>query len=237
MALGIRRLSLYQHAHDEMARLIVSGEWKPGSAIPNEVELARKFGLSSGTVRKALDMLEGERLIVRKQGRGTFVADTSSNYMAAYRRLRTGDDKPVIAQITVRMVAQGPATDTEARTMEVEPGASVWRVERLYEEAGRFMMLEFAHLPAALYPGEHLVDNGAFDVAIGAQKYGILLGKVSERIALELPPDPIAATLGLPPDKQLMKLDRVVRALHGRVVEWRVAWCDMQGKSYASEYF
>lgn len=235
MTVVIRRQSLYQRAHDEMARRIVSGEWKPGSAIPNEVEIAREFGLSSGTIRKALDMLEAERLVVRQQGRGTFVADTSRNYMAAYRRLRTGDDKPVVAQITVRAIQQAPATADEMRVMQVEPGSLVWRIERLYEEAGTFMMLEFAHLPAALYPGDRLLEDGAFDVAVGAQRYGILLGKVSERIALEPPPISIADRL--PSGKQFVKLDRVVRTLDGRVAEWRVAWCDMQGKSYASEYF
>lgn len=235
MSVGIRRQSLYQRAHDEMARRIVSGEWKPGSAIPNEVEIAREFGLSSGTVRKALDILEAERLVERKQGRGTFVVDTSRNYVTAYRRLRTGDDKPVVAQITVQAIERGPATDEEARVMQVERGSPIWRVERLYEEARKFMMLEFACLPANLYPGDKLAEDGAFDVAIGAQRYGILLGKVSERIALESPPGPVAARL--PSVRQFVKLDRVVRTLDGHVAEWRVAWCDMQGKSYASEYF
>jgi DNA-binding GntR family transcriptional regulator len=58
---------------------IAAGAWKPGAAIPNEIELSRELGLSVGTVRKALDEMEGERLISRRQGRGTFVIDQTSN--------------------------------------------------------------------------------------------------------------------------------------------------------------
>jgi DNA-binding transcriptional regulator YhcF (GntR family) len=64
---------LYTQVQDRMRERISTGEWKPNMAIPNEGDLAREFGVSSGTMRKALDALEAEGFLSRKQGRGTFV--------------------------------------------------------------------------------------------------------------------------------------------------------------------
>jgi GntR family transcriptional regulator len=69
---------LYLQLRDALAERIAQGEWRPGSAIPNESDLAREFGVSAGTMRKALDLMEAERLLTRRQGRGTFVNDQCS---------------------------------------------------------------------------------------------------------------------------------------------------------------
>ena len=68
---------LYSQLRNLLADQIASGKWKPGESLPNETLLAQQFGTSVGTVRKALDIMEAESLLVRKQGRGTFVNDFS----------------------------------------------------------------------------------------------------------------------------------------------------------------
>jgi GntR family transcriptional regulator len=74
---------LYLQVRDAIAQRIMSGEWRPRTAIPSESELAREFNVSVGTMRKALDVAEAERLLTRRQGRGTFVNDNSSGESAA----------------------------------------------------------------------------------------------------------------------------------------------------------
>jgi len=73
---------LYLQVKDMLIERILAGTWQPGAAIPNEIELSRELGISVGTVRKALDEMEGERLISRRQGRGTFVIDQTSDECA-----------------------------------------------------------------------------------------------------------------------------------------------------------
>jgi GntR family transcriptional regulator len=80
---------LYLQARDAMAERIAAGEYKPLTPIPNEADLAREFGVSPGTMSKALDMLEAERLLTRRQGRGTFVNDQSSAEPSATTRCAT----------------------------------------------------------------------------------------------------------------------------------------------------
>src|SRR6185437_2452160 len=65
---------LYAKVRDAFVQRLVDGSWQPGQALPSEIELAQEIGVSQGTVRKALDALASENLLVRQQGRGTFVA-------------------------------------------------------------------------------------------------------------------------------------------------------------------
>src|SRR5262245_52737770 len=73
---------LYLQLREVLAERITSGEWRPGYVIPNEVELARELGVSQGTVRRSLDLLEREHVVTRRQGRGTFVNDPGSQDLA-----------------------------------------------------------------------------------------------------------------------------------------------------------
>ena len=71
---------LYLQVRDALAARIAAREWKPHVAVPNESDLAREFGVSAGTMRKALELMRQERLLTRRQGRGTFVNDLASSY-------------------------------------------------------------------------------------------------------------------------------------------------------------
>jgi GntR family transcriptional regulator len=84
MALSDRpvKRALYLQLRDLLAERIARGTWKAGSHIPNEIELAREVGVSSGTVRKALEVMEAQRLITRRQGRGTHVNDPNAAGLA-----------------------------------------------------------------------------------------------------------------------------------------------------------
>src|SRR3954454_13988688 len=65
---------LYRQVRDTLVRRIADGVWRPGQLLPSEPELAVDLGVSQGTVRKALDEMTAENLVIRRQGRGTFVA-------------------------------------------------------------------------------------------------------------------------------------------------------------------
>src|SRR5574339_1001217 len=88
---------LYRQIKALLTGSLQAGEWKPGEAIPSEMELAARFRVSQGTVRKAIDELAAENLVVRRQGKGTFVA-THAEQQVRYRFLRlvpdSGDEGP-----------------------------------------------------------------------------------------------------------------------------------------------
>src|SRR3954469_17467581 len=82
------RRPLYEQIKILLTQSLVGGEWKPGEAIPSEMELAARFRVSQGTVRKAIDELASEHILMRRPGKGTFVAPHSDpSYQSRFLRL------------------------------------------------------------------------------------------------------------------------------------------------------
>jgi GntR family transcriptional regulator len=124
---------LYLQLREALLERIAAGQWKAGNAIPNEADLAREFGVSPGTMRKALDLLEAQRVLTRRQGRGTFVNDQSSAEMAQrYNKLRGPDGRPFLGPPEVGAISTGDANESEMLRLGLDPQARVYRFRRTY---------------------------------------------------------------------------------------------------------
>ena len=123
---------LYKQVVGLLVRGLESGEWKPDVALPSEADLALRFGVSQGTVRKALDELVGENLLIRRQGKGTFVA-THGDPEAFSRFLCLAPDEGELSPFKNIPLAcwRAKAGPEVARHLSVEPGAPVIIVRRL----------------------------------------------------------------------------------------------------------
>ena len=99
---------LYQQIKALITQSLQSGEWKPGELIPSEVELAMRFKVSQGTVRKAIDELSAENLVVRRQGKGTFVA-THHEARAQFRFVSCGSN-PIPARRTTLTIGSSTSS-------------------------------------------------------------------------------------------------------------------------------
>jgi len=229
--------ALYLQVWDTLAGRITSGAWKPGSAIPNESDLAHELGVSLGTMRKALKLMVDQRLVTRQPGRGTFVNDQAAHEFAdRFSRLRAPDGEPVCAHAKSVEIAKGAATDLECTRLRLHADETVYRIRRVREHRGQVFLIEDATLPAALFPG--LADKKAIADHVGAlaQEYGILLGKAEERISMGIPLPTVANTLAVASGTPVLMLDRVVFTLDGnRPVEWRLAHCRLANGYYFAE--
>jgi GntR family transcriptional regulator len=228
---------LYLQVRDALAERIASGDLLPGSAIPSEGDLARQVGVSAGTVRKALQLMESERLIWRRQGRGTFVRDPSSHELAQrFIRLYGPDGTLICGQLKSTEVTRGAANATERDRLRLAADAEVYRIRRVRHHEATPFSVEDATLPADLFPG--LGENGPIADPIGAlaPKYGILLGSAQERVSSVVPSAAVANALRTEPAVAVVVLDRVVfRIDDRRPVEWRVAHTHVRGSYYLAE--
>jgi GntR family transcriptional regulator len=227
------RQPIYLQLRDALAQRIASGQWKPGTAIPNEGDLAREFQVSPGTMRKAMDLLERERLITRRQGRGTFVNDQLCDELATrFINIRGPDGKRILGDAKSAEVAVGVANEKERERLELQSGESVYRMRRArFVDEQPFMLVE-ASVPAALFPGLEHMSTLAPRIVPLAQHYGILLGKAEERISIGIATARVAAALNLAEGAPMAVLDRVVHTTDGRPVEWRMACCDLSTNHY-----
>jgi len=227
---------LYLQVRDVIIERIGKGEWKPGSALPNEGDLARQFGLSTGTLRKALDHLEAERVLTRRQGCGTYVADQSSDAVVTrYWRVGGSDGKPMAGDVKPIDIVEAPAKEEECRRLRLRPDEHVYRSRSVHLKNNVPFMFEEASLPATFFPG--LLEGKAIPhrVAALAQQHGALLGKAEERISISNAPASIAEYLGIAPDTPVLLLDRLLLTVDGQPIEWRVAHLHMAGGFYLAE--
>jgi GntR family transcriptional regulator len=221
-----------------MLQHIASGSWKPGVTLPNEHELAREFGVSSGTIRKALERLEADNLIERRQGRGTFVLDhTQGDLAIRFNNIRDRNGQR-IAPASSKLLEQriGLATLEEQAHLKVSPNDKVLRTRRVSDHEGRPHMYEEASLVMSRLPGlpdEELVGN--YLITSLARKYGTLLARATEKLSFAAAAPEIAKLLMVEPCARLLKLDRVVFGISDEPIEWRIALCDLKTEHYLAE--
>jgi GntR family transcriptional regulator len=167
---------------DAVAERIARGAWKPGAPVANEGDLACEFGVSSGTMRKALELMAAERLIVRRQGRGSFVADPTTK-AAGFDNLYGEDGEAIGGQAQVVEITAGAATAPEWARLQLHDSA-IYRLRRVVAHRQRTCMVEDAVVPADLFPDLPSKKEVAHDTTLLASAYGLLAGKAKERISL-----------------------------------------------------
>jgi GntR family transcriptional regulator len=227
---------LYLQVRDALAGRIASGEWKPDTAIPNEGDLAREFGVSSGTMRKALDLLETERLLTRRQGRGTFVNDQASEALAVrYFNIRGPSGERVTGDVAVKSVAEAQASQAECVRLRLRPNDRVWRLHRVRQYGGEPFMVEDVCRPVSLFPGLAEQQDPGHRLVVAAQQNGILLGRGEERLSIQPASRQVAEDLQIAPGSPVLVLDRLIFALDGHPVEWRLGSAHLADKYYMTE--
>jgi GntR family transcriptional regulator len=215
---------------------IAAGAWKPGAAIPNEIELSRELGISVGTVRKALDEMENERLISRRQGRGTFVIDQTSNENAVrFSNIRDPSGRRIAGEVESCSVAADTASDAESSRLQLRTGDPIFHIHRVRTHEGAVLMVEDVTVPQSRFPGLPQEGDVSPSIVVLAHRYGVLLGRAEEKVGVVGAKGGVAKALKVPDGTPLMTLDSVIYAIDGRPIEWRVAHCNLKDNHYLAE--
>ncbi len=217
---------LYVQIKALIERGLASGEWKPGEAIPPETALAARYGVSLGTVRKAIEALAAENLVVRRQGKGTFVAthteERTSNFRFLRIRRNDGEDEyPVSRLVDFRRSRAGAEV---ARLLNLKAGEGVFVLRRVLDYGGRPTVLDEITLPAALFRG---MTRERYDAYRGSMYgffetgFGVTMLRATERLRAVPAEAAVAALLDVVPGEPLLAVDRVTYTYGDRPVEFR----------------
>ena len=216
---------LYQQIKGLILKSLESAEWRPGDLIPSEQELAVRFRVSPGTVRKAIDELASENLVVRRQGKGTFVATHSERHIQ-YRFLRLQPDagEPIPAQRHVLECRRQRATAEVARAMGLKSGDPVIAVRRILAFEGVPTILEDIWLPGSPFKGLTLdalnADQGPM-YAFFERSFGIRMVRAQEKIKAVAASDEIAPLLGVTAGQPLLCVERTSHTYNDVPMELR----------------
>jgi GntR family transcriptional regulator len=235
-----RKLSmrpLYLQVRDLFLERITGGIWRPGFPLPSELHLAEELGISPGTVRKALDTLEAERVVTRRQGKGTFVNDSSVQEVAwRYDNIRDRNDRRIARFEGEVEVSSGAANEEERRRLRLPAGAQVVRIHRVHRNNHRPYMYEEEALPERLFGELAKRSEIPGRIADLAQRFGVVLGPGTERVSVATANEAVASKLAIAAGTPLLRLDRQVLTIDGSPVHWRVALCHLGDETYLAEF-
>jgi GntR family transcriptional regulator len=219
---------LYQQIKVLILQSLQAGEWKPSTAIPSEVELAARFKVSQGTVRKAIDELAAENLLVRRQGKGTFVA-THAERQIQYRFLKlipdNGDPSSEgPAQRHIIDCKRIRASVEVARALALRTGDAALQVRRVLSFAAVPTILEDLWLPAAPFKGltaERLRDYNGPMYALFETEFDVRMVRAEEKIRAVLPDPEQCELLQTSPQTPLLSVERTAYTYNDVPMELR----------------
>ena len=230
---------LYKEVKIRITRGLAAGLWKPGAAIPSESRLARQFDVSIGTVRKAVDELVAEKILLRQQGRGTFVATHTEDRTLFFFFHIVGKDGskelPVTEMLSFRREKAG--ADDAAR-LEIRRGSRTLRIHNLLKLGAKPVIFDDIVIPAALFPDLDEKTFGKRDGTIYGlyqARYGINVIRISERLSAANPSQSIAALLRIPQRAPALVIKRVAYTYNDAPIEYRVSWVNTDAHEYLSD--
>ena len=219
---------LYQQNKGLLLQSLQAGEWKPGELIPSEIDLASRYRVSQGTVRKAVDELATGKLLVRRQGKGTFVA-THAEHHVQYRFLRLTPDSGTLdsegpAQREILDCKRQRASAEVARLLAIRTGEPVLLVRRLMAFSGVPTILEDIWLPAGPFKGlstELLASYQGTLYALFETEFGVRMLRADEKIRAVAADAEQAALLRTAEGYPLLSVERVAHTYSDVPMEFR----------------
>jgi GntR family transcriptional regulator len=230
---------LYRQIKALLTHSLQGGEWRPGESIPSEVELAARFKVSQGTVRKAIDALADENLLVRRQGKGTFVA-THAEERVQFRFLRLMPDDGEVGGMARRFIdcrrLRSPAD--VARALALKAGDATVQVRRVLSFQGRPVVLDDIWLPGHAFKGltaDRLAAYKGPMYGLFESEFGVRMIRAEEKLRAVAADAEAAALLGLPLGSPLLSVERLSFTYGDRPVELRRGLYDTTAHHYRNE--
>lgn len=216
---------LYQQIKVLITASLQAGEWKPGELIPSENDLAARFGVSQGTVRKAIDALSNENLVTRRQGKGTFVA-THHEVRSQFRFLRLAADSGKIGHPDNRVieVRQLRAPLEVAKLLAMKTGEAVIFIRRTQSFEGVPTILDELWLPGSLFKGltaERLAEYKGPMYGLFESEFNTRMIRATERVRAVQADNESAPQLDIACGAPLLSVERISYSYSERPVELR----------------
>ena len=219
---------LYQQIKDLILQSLQAGEWKPGEAIPSEMDLAARYRVSQGTVRKAIDELAAENLVMRRPGKGTFVA-THAEQHVQYRFLKLvpdsgdfGSEGP--AHRTILDCRRVRASADIARSLALRTGDALVQIRRVLAFGGTPTILEDLWLPGAAFKGlsaEQMAGYEGPTYAMFEVEFGVRMVRAQEKIRAVAAQGQTAALLKVEQGTPLLSVERIAYTYNYAPMELR----------------
>lgn len=229
---------LYREVKRKLIADIASGTVPPGGALANESDLAKRFGVSVGTVRRAVDELVADHILVRQQGRGTFVGKLDrERFMFQFFKIVRRDGPPEFPAVKLLSLTRSRANSMEARLLGIAAGVAVFRISNVLSLQGRPLMHDSIVLDAQLFAG---LTKTQFEKREGTiyelyqTAFGVTVVGAEERVQAIAVSGESAGLLGLKEGSPVLRIERIAFTFDQKPAELRVSIVDTQDADYVS---
>lgn len=233
------RLPLYQRLRDEMLGKIAAGEWLPGEAIPTETELTRQYGVAIGTVRKAVETLVAEGLLLRAQGRGTFVRrpNFDGSLFRFFRQVNASGQSQV-PQSRILDCRQAPADAAARQALKLADDELCIHLQRLRLVDNRPLFHERIWLPLSRFAD--LLDVAPNDFPqllypFYEQQCGQRIASAQETLSVSAADTETAATLDVALASPIVVIERTALGYDRTPLEYRLSRAAAENFRYQVE--
>jgi GntR family transcriptional regulator len=240
-------MPLYRQAKKALLRMLESGELAPGQILPNETELSNALHVSIGTLRKAVDELVFEHILVRRQGKGTFVSlHSTERFMFQFfhvePRLDVYDPRVVREReypaVETQAFTAGVATEYEAYQLRLATGAPVWYIDSTLSLSGQVVEYDRIVISQALFKGmteKRFKERPGTIYQLYETAFGISVIAAKERVRASAASTAAASAMKLRSGTPVLEVHRVASTFGERPVELRICSIHTQQHDYVSE--
>jgi GntR family transcriptional regulator len=220
-------MPLYRAVKRALLKSIAAGAVAPGDALPSETDLSAAYGVSVGTLRRAVDDLVAEHILVRRQGRGTFVAThTSDRFLFQFFHVERSDGLRDPPDVELVSFERGRLDEDAAHALALKPGEPALLIENRLRLQGRPVVHDRLVLPAALFRGlteKRWRERPSTIYHLYQSEFAITVVRALERLRAVGADRAAARVLGVAVGLPVLQVRRVAIALGGQAVEWRVS--------------
>jgi len=225
---------LYEQVREALLQRVQAGHWPPGGPLPSEPALATELGVSQGTVRKALDALAQAHIVVRRQGRGTFVVEqTPAHVLFRFFNIFSDDGVQILPDSTKPRVTRARANAHEIKHLALAADGEVVRINRVRTHDSAPFVAETISLPCDVFSDLAKcaeLPNTLYDFF--QRHYGQLIVCADERVTAVVARAREARLLGIAKGTPLLRIDRIAFGIDERALEWRVSLCHLTAAHY-----
>ncbi|MEB0134004.1 GntR family transcriptional regulator [Actimicrobium sp. CCC2.4] len=232
-------LPLYKEVKRRILAALAIGEWKPGGLIPAEKELCKLFAVSIGTLRKAIDELVSENILVRHQGRGTFVVSHSRNHhFFHFFNITRHDGHKSYPTVELVRFSKSKADALACEKLGVAAGSKVFVIVNRLSLDGNKPIIDVITLPEHLFPGlteQQLRQRTNTLYNFYQENFGLNVIRTEEHIRAMLADDELVEWLAVPAGTPLLQIGRSAYSYENQPVEWRITYVNTGQYEYAAK--
>ncbi len=239
-------MPLYRQVKRELQRVIESGRCGPGKSLPNETLIARALHVSIGTLRRAVDELVHEHVLVRRQGKGTFVAlHGNDRFLFQFFHIeprsdpRFGDlpQPPEYPMVEGLSFERERAGEIDAGMLRIKPADPVIRFDNRLSLSGRAVVHDRITIPASMFKGlteKRLRDRQSTVYSLYQTEFGITVLRAQERTRAAAADRTTARLLGVPLGQPVLQVHRTALTFGDKPVEYRISTINTELHDYVS---